>query len=116
MAMAVAAPACLAQQAATDAEPAQSRQATGVRTDSPSASEQPRSAFGKVMSVLITALKENAGPGTPTSLEPAALEQDLRPRSSAKTATVPDIQVGSAFRLDAQRARPDPLPATASID
>lgn len=111
IAMAASAPVCLAQQSAQDPGADAPARAADRGAGSAAQGEEPRSALGKVMSLLITALKENAEPAAHASLEPG-----LQPRPSAATATVRDIQVGSAFLLDAQPTREPPVPATASID
>jgi len=94
---ALSAPACLARQAApqqtadaANEEPAELEMV--VAHGSP----EPRSAFGRVMSIMIAALKQNAdaprveGPAP----DPVRLDQ-ARP-----AAPVHKIQVGAAFRLD----------------
>lgn len=99
------APACLAQDAEARAgEP-------GVEKTVPAAVEaepvgrKPRSAFGRVMSLMIAALKENAEHPEPAGLAPAE-EPEVGPPSDDG---VQQIQVSAAFRLDA----PEPAPRKA---
>jgi hypothetical protein len=104
-----AAPACLAQQATATERPPEAQVGDGGAA--PAATKVPRSAFGKVMSLLISALQQNADGGTASrqgalDFQPAAV--DARPAR--------DIQVSAAFQL-APPGKPAPqTPATASID
>ena len=112
------APACMAQErpaAATDVADAASR-----TVDAPDATEAERSPFGKVMSLLISALQENAGvdASAATPAEDAGLEFEPTATAAAAPSPAParDIQVSAAFRLGpAAKPAPD-RHATASID
>ena len=85
-----------AEQPATTAEPA---------TDT----EVPRSAFGKVMSLLISALQHSADAATS-----GTAKMDFQPATTAPTAR--DIQVSAAFHLDPAAESAPERAATASID
>jgi hypothetical protein len=112
------APACMAQErpaAATEVA-----DAANPTVDAPDSTEAERSPFGKVMSLLISALQENAdaNTGVATPVEDAALQ--LQPTAGAAAPPSPaparDIQVSAAFRLGpATKPAPD-RDATASID
>lgn len=104
-----AAPACLAQQVPAAADGA-SPQARANEAESETAA--PRSAFGKVMSVLISALQKNAEAG---SITPRHASSEYQPAAVAGPPPR-DIQVSAAFQL-APAANSGPAsPATASID
>src|SRR5690606_10402225 len=89
------APACLAQDVeGRGAAEAAVEQAAPVETAA--TGQKPRSAFGRVMSLMIAALKENAEPARPAGLAPGE-----EPRvGQAAGGGVQQIQVSSAFRLD----------------
>lgn len=94
----VASGSCLAQQAeATTAPPAQSRSdASAAATGTPK-TEGTRSAFGKVIALMISSLQRQA-------------HEDARPTAPARTSasgTPLGIEVGAAFRNDAS-SLPDP--------
>lgn len=106
--LAAAAPACFAQEARASAEqrePATTKATVGAATPGTLADSQPRSAFGRVMSLMIAALKENADRG------PERIEVNLDDASGGAAPAPRDIQVSAAFRLDAppasSRARAD---------
>lgn len=105
------APACLAQDAEARAgEP-------GVEKTVPAAVEaepvgrKPRSAFGRVMSLMIAALKENAERPQPAALAPAEEPEVGQPAGKG----VQQIQVSSAFRLDPPAPRGKPHAAAAPL-
>lgn len=104
------APACLAQEASRPVPP------DGVEVDAlveqarADRDTAERSAFGRVMSIMIAALKQNADkPPQPQHAAAAAA-------TDAAGEPPRDIELGAAFRLDSAPARPTALPATASID
>ena len=95
IAAALSAPACLARQATSQppvdaAEPAPAELERVVAEGS----SEPRSAFGRVMSIMIAALKQNADAPSAKTPNPAL------PGQAAPAAPVHKIQVGAAFRLD----------------
>ncbi|WP_140909444.1 hypothetical protein [Cognatiluteimonas lumbrici] len=102
--LAVLSPACLAQQAQPAPERSDATASVTEATPEISDDGQPRSAFGRVMSLMIAALKENADRPEPAAgaaggdaslpLEPAAATQE--------------IQVSAAFRLDPPASRSKP--------
>lgn len=103
-----AAPACLAQQATATERPPEAQVGDGGAA--PAATKVPRSAFGKVMSLLISALQQNADG---TASRQGAL--DFQP-AAVGAPPARDIQVSAAFQL-APPGKPAPQrPATASID
>lgn len=108
----LAAPACLAQQA-TAAAPADGAELDAL-VENPHAepANDQRSAFGRVMSIMIAALKQNAD--QPLPLQPDA-PPGLRP-DGIEASPARDIQVSAAFRLDPAPSAPDATPVTASID
>lgn len=104
------APACLAQEAsAADGAP-ESRPAA---TDTATATESPRSALGKVMSLLISALEQNAGAPAADPLAGGHLE--FQP-TSGTAPPARDIQVSAAFQLPPAATAAPAKGATASID
>jgi hypothetical protein len=112
------APVCMAQE--RPAAAADVADAANPTVDTPDSTEAERSPFGKVMSLLISALQENAeaSTGAATPVEDAGLQ--LQPAAAAASAPSPaparDIQVSAAFRLGpATKPAPD-RDATASID
>jgi len=98
---ALAAPACLARQSATvqttaGAEPS-------AATEEPAAAareEDSRSAFGRVMSIMIAALKQQADAPGPRGAATAADTATPASQAPPSAASVHQIQVGAAFRLD----------------
>ena len=105
------APACLAQQASRPVPP------DGVEVDAlveqarADRDTAERSAFGRVMSIMIAALTQNAD-------KPPQPQHAAAPTAPDAAVGEPprDIELGAAFRLDSAPARPTALPATASID
>jgi hypothetical protein len=96
IAAALSAPACLARQAASQ-QPVDAVEAAPAELQPVVAEEspEPRSAFGRVMSIMIAALKQNA------DAPPARTPVPRLPDQAAPSATpVHRIQVGAAFRLD----------------
>ena len=96
IAAALSAPACLARQATSQppvdaAEPAPAELERVVADGS----SEPRSAFGRVMSIMIAALKQNADAPPRKTSNPA-----LPGQTAPSAAPVHKIQVGAAFRLD----------------
>lgn len=95
---------CLAQQASTDAvAPAPANAAAPASVPSPASATRnaghPRSAFGKVIGIMIASLQHPA----PTASD--------RPASHVETSaagTPLDIEVGDAFRIDAAPAASKP--------
>ena len=111
------APACMAQERpapATDGAHAASR--TVDATDSTDAERSP---LGKVMSLLISALQENAaadaGGATPVG-DPGLELQPAAAAAAPPPAPARDIQVSAAFRLGPASTPAPDRPATASID
>lgn len=104
-----AAPACLAQQAPA-AAPADGTELDALveQARAERASEQ-RSAFGRVMSIMIAALEQNAD-------KPQAHPDESPAGQHGAAEPARDIQVSAAFRLDSEPARPPDPPATASLD
>lgn len=104
------APACLAQDAeARQAAEVAVEEATPVEA---AANEQkPRSAFGRVMSLMIAALQENAERPQPAALAPAEEPEVGQPTGKG----VQQIQVSSAFRLDPPAPRGKPHAAAAPL-
>jgi hypothetical protein len=97
---ALVAPACLAQDAAAP-ERAATDAATVQTLDQadPGEATQPRSAFGRVMSIMITALKQESA--APDRKAPPPQRAQARTAQGAPPAKpVHSIQVGAAFRLD----------------
>jgi hypothetical protein len=99
--LAIAAPRCLAQSqadatvaATADASQPPSKVASGIEAPAPGA-PGPKSAFGRVMAVLIDKLVQDS---TQASQPPQTTD-------GGATATLPiDIEVGAAFRPDAAAA------------
>ena len=97
------APACLAQQVVSQ-QPAgpSGEDVTALETVEANASAEPRSAFGRVMSIMIAALKQNADAPQADAprVRPVALETARKGHASPSARPVHRIQVGAAFRLD----------------
>jgi hypothetical protein len=102
----VASGSCLAQQAAAKTPPAHADAATAaaeVPAEASIADAPTRSAFGKVIAIMISSLqreaRDGAHPATPVHTSPAA--------------TPLGIEVGDAFRSEAAASAPPPPPPTA---
>lgn len=118
---ALAAPACLAQEAAAPVLPGTDEGAGQESAEG----EQPRSAFGQVMSLLVAALARNAEtPGATPATDEATPGLSLSPTPAPATtpAATQEIHVGAKFRLgpapldQAPVAAESPLAANSSVE
>lgn len=104
------APACLAQHVEVRGAAEPGVEQTDPAADAESAERKPRSAFGRVMSLMIAALQENAERPQPAGLAPEEAPEVTQPAGDG----VQQIQVSAAFRLDAPQPAPPKARASAA--